>query len=211
MTDYSYSISSERAGCDCREEVVLLQHKLTEVHAKLMAQIEVCREQESRIIILQRQAHQGHGEIYDTFGRKANNKENLGAYRQEESHEGVQIKNDLLQADLEAMRHRVLTEITEKNHLLEEMGDLKKRHRRELALEVKKFEGLEILYRKVATDKGLPLQDYSKGYGKAEAEAEKLARKVQELEGQLHSEREKQRRVSLENQQLRTLVEELEK
>jgi|LakMenEpi03Aug12_release.lakeMendotaPanAssembly.Ray.scaffolds.fasta_scaffold1507279_2 hypothetical protein len=40
------------------------------------------------------------------------------------------------------MRHRVLTEITEKNRLLEEMGDLKKRHRKELALEVKKFEGL---------------------------------------------------------------------
>jgi hypothetical protein len=45
----------------------------------------------------------------------------------------------LLQADLDAMRRRVLAEITEKNRLLEEMSDLKKRHRKELAMEVSKF------------------------------------------------------------------------
>ena len=37
------------------------------------------------------------------------------------------------------MRRRVLTEITEKNRLLEEIGDLKKRYRKELAMEVSKF------------------------------------------------------------------------
>jgi hypothetical protein len=88
------------------------------------------------------------------------------------------------------MRRRVLTEITEKNRLLEEMGDLKKRHRKELAMEVKKFDGLEILYRKVALEKGVQL-DLNLG-GKiavAEEEIANLKRAVEAMEGRLLKER----------------------
>jgi len=67
MTDYSYSESS-RACCECREEVALLQRTLTEVHGKLMAQIEISKEQQIRIMMMQ----QGKYGEYDTFGKKTN-------------------------------------------------------------------------------------------------------------------------------------------
>lgn len=143
-----------------------------------MAQIDLCRQQENELIHIHHS--DGHGEIYETFGRKPISKENSVPNWQEDSREGYQLKNDLLQADLEAMRHRVLTEITEKNRLLEEMGDLKKRHRRELSLEVKKFEGLEILYRKLASDKGVPAEELGvRAVGRAEGEVERLRRQLE--------------------------------
>jgi hypothetical protein len=137
--------------CACSEEVALLQAKLAEVHGRLMAQIEICQQQQTHIIFLET----GHAAL-------SRGKENQGR-NWEESREGSDIKNELLQADLEAMRRRVLAEITEKNRLLEEMGDLKKRHRKEMALEATKFEGLEILYRKVMAEKGRePPQDHQR-------------------------------------------------
>lgn len=105
---------------------------IIQVHSKLIAQIQVSARLESELAYL----HRLTSHSYDTFGSAG--KENLGRslnkgkWREEES-EGIQIKNDLLQADLEAMRRRVLSEITEKNKLLEEIGDLKKTHRKQLA------------------------------------------------------------------------------
>lgn len=48
MSDYSYSHSSafrSACNCDCQEEIALLQKKLTEVHGKLLQQIDICKEQ----------------------------------------------------------------------------------------------------------------------------------------------------------------------
>lgn len=56
-----------------------------------MAQIEISKEQQIRIMMMQ----QGkHGE-YDTFGKKTNkDKENLGPNRRiDDSEDGIQIKN----------------------------------------------------------------------------------------------------------------------
>jgi hypothetical protein len=48
----------------------------------------------------------------------------------------------LLQADLEAMRSKVLTEITEKNKLKEDIKEIRTAHKKELSSQIKKIEGL---------------------------------------------------------------------
>ncbi len=67
-------------------------------------------------------AHRGstHKASYDTFGGRQNISDDYEhAANCDQSQESYFIKNELLQADLEAMRRRVLSEITEKNKLLE--------------------------------------------------------------------------------------------
>jgi len=47
-----------------------------------------------------------------------------------------------LQADLEAMRNKVLIEITEKNRLKEEIKEMKLTQKKEMNMQAKKVEGL---------------------------------------------------------------------
>lgn len=107
------------------------------------------------------------------------------------------------------MRHRVLTEITEKNKLLEEMGDLKKKFRREMANEVKKFEGLEIIYRKMVEDRGMSVS-VSDNSVKVRGELERVNKLLQECESKYQKEREKNRAIDTENRSLLEKIQNLE-
>lgn len=144
-----------------------------------------------------------HKASYDTFGGRQSISEGYEqAGRCEQSQESYFIKNELLQADLEAMRRRVLTEITEKNKLLEEMGQMKKKHRRQMGNEVKKFQGLEIVYKQLIADRQSPDTRPKHKTSKTEADAQKLSEEVQELTVKLHREREKVRKLQKINDSL---------
>lgn len=137
-----------------------------------------------------------HKASYDTFGGRQSISEGYDQVGHcDQSQESYFIKNDLLQADLEAMRRRVLAEITEKNKLLEEMGQMKKKHRREMGNQVKKFQGLEIVYKQLVADRQSPDTRPKPKASKAEAEAQRLSEEVQELTVKLHKEREKVRKL----------------
>jgi hypothetical protein len=61
--------------------------------------------------------------------------------------------------------------------------------------EVKKFEGLEIVYKQLLADRQSPDTRPKQKASKAEAEALKLSEEVQELTVKLHREREKIRKL----------------
>lgn len=61
--------------------------------------------------------------------------------------------------------------------------------------EVKKFEGLEIVYKQLLADRQSPDIRPKQKTSKAEAEALKLSEEVQELTVKLHREREKIRKL----------------
>ena len=58
--DYSYETNSFQScnNCHCYEEIQLLQEKLTEVHGKLLQQIDVCRRQQAIILELEFRAQE---------------------------------------------------------------------------------------------------------------------------------------------------------
>lgn len=60
-----------------------------------------------------------------------------------DSRDSYHAKTELLQADLEAMRNKVLAEITEKNKLKEEIKEIRSGHKKELNAQSKKIEALE--------------------------------------------------------------------
>lgn len=108
------------------------------------------------------------------------------------------------------MRNKVLTEITEKNRLKEEMKEMRAQHRKELALQTKKFEGVESLYRKLQEEQEDLKLRHPRRDNRTEAELEKLSAKVSECESKLQREREANRHLQTEKRQLTDRLEELE-
>jgi chromosome segregation ATPase len=58
-------------------------------------------------------------------------------------------KTELLQADLEAMRSKVLAEITEKNKLKEDLKEFRANHKKNLQVQARRYEQLEGMYQKL--------------------------------------------------------------
>lgn len=115
--------------CTHEEEVALLQEKLREMHGKLLAQLDVCQQQQ--ITIHQQEATicqlAPHSPDPTSFRNPSFPAPPTDRYDSLQSQLG---KNELLQADLEAMRARILTEITEKNRIREEMEEMQRKYRR---------------------------------------------------------------------------------
>lgn len=125
------------------------------MHNKLIDQLDICKEQELTIIQLSSQLQLQNSQTtpafnYQSFGNQPpaqeNRPPNHSAHDSAASH---QTKTELLQADLEAMRSKVLNEITDKNRLKEESRELKARHRREMGEQRKKNEELELMNMKL--------------------------------------------------------------
>ena len=113
-----------------------------ELHNKLIDQLDICKEQELTIIELTKK-HSPHSSTpsafdtfqYQSFGHHTHDsyKENLAPNSITYHHDSTSshhAKTELLQADLEAMRAKVLAEITEKNKLKEEVKDIRNSHKK---------------------------------------------------------------------------------
>lgn len=118
----------------------MLQEKVMEMHTKLMDQLDICKEQELLIIRLSQQAGDQSQQDFDTFNQHSfgySSKENTAPNHprpgQHDSTQSQAHKNELLQADLEAMRNKVLVEITQKNQLKEQMREMGGQHQREMS------------------------------------------------------------------------------
>ena len=68
--------------------------------------------------------------------------------------------------------------------------------------QVKKFQGLEIVYKQLVADRQSPDTRTKPKASKAEAEAQRLSEEVQELTVKLHREREKVRKLEKVNDTL---------
>ena len=191
-----FSEGSEWAECcQHQEEIVILQEKLLEVHSKLIDQLDRCKEQQLKIIelnkkIMNSQSHGFDTFQYQSFGQHSSHdmlKENYAQnYRHSDNHDSrqsQQTKTQLLQADLQAMRSKVLAEITEKNRLKEEIKEMRAQHKRQLSAQVKKFEGLEIILKKIQ-DENEQLKekcDRARRDYRSQGELDRLANKISEL------------------------------
>ena len=103
------------------------------MHQKLMDQLDVCKEQELTIINLTQQPQQPPTD-FDTFNQHSfgqGTKENI-VPNQHDSEQSHHYKTELLQADLEAMRNKVLVEITQKNQLKEQIREINGQHQKEM-------------------------------------------------------------------------------
>ncbi len=130
------SSGSWRDCCEHEEEIGILQEKVMELHNKLLDQLDLCKEKELTIIELTRKAsHTNSSAAFDTFkyqsfgqhsyDSKENHTPNYSAFPHHDSTNSQHAKTELLQADLEAMRAKVLAEITEKNRLKEEVKEIR--------------------------------------------------------------------------------------
>jgi hypothetical protein len=91
------------------------------MHGRLIDQLDVCREQELTIIelnktIIETANCQNMASFPNQSFGNCNERDTYEKHPYD-SYQSQQNKNELLQADLEAMRSRVLEEITEKNRL----------------------------------------------------------------------------------------------
>ncbi len=125
----NYSKASWRDCCQHEEEIEILKAKLIEVHNKLIDQLDICKEQQLAIIDLAKRLEKAENNSFETFNYQSfghqsrqlqeNLPFNISKASAQDSEYSHRAKTDLLQADLEAMRNKVLAEITEKNLLKE--------------------------------------------------------------------------------------------
>jgi thiamine kinase-like enzyme len=89
------------------------------------------------------------------------------------------------------MRSKVLTEITEKNKLKEDIKEMKSNHRKELSQQSKRLEGLETMLRKIQDENEQLRDKYDRARReyRSESELEKLVNKLGDIETRYHKEK----------------------
>lgn len=95
------------------------------------------------------------------------------------------------------MRNKVLTEITDKNRLKEEMKELRANHKRTTAAQVKRYEGLEGLHTKLTAEyEHLSTRyDKMKRSSRVESEFERLSELLADAESKYLHEKEHNRQL----------------
>ncbi len=166
-----------------------------EIHNKLIDQLDICKEQQLTIIDLNKKLSEvgaNRNTAFDTFkyqsfgqhsDAKENQTPNYRVYHQHDSRE-YNTKAELLQADLQAMRSKVLTEITEKNKLKEDIKQIRNTHKKELSSQSKKIEGLQGMLRKVQDENGQLRQRLEKARRdyRSDSQLDKMTAKIVELQ-----------------------------